>query len=171
MEQNATYWIDKLGLQKHPEGGYYREIYRSDEVIPQSALPKRFGGDRAISTSIYFLLESNDFSAFHRIKSEEIWHFYKGSSLTIYMISEDGILTTAILGDDIENQQSLQVIVPRNTWFAANVNNMNDYTLVGCTVAPGFDFHDFELADCNQLLISYPQQQGLIKKFCGNKNS
>ncbi|MCX6231337.1 MAG: cupin domain-containing protein [Bacteroidetes bacterium] len=169
MEHNATYWIEKLDLQKHPEGGYYKEIYRSDEVIPHSALPERFSGDRAYSTSIYFLLESKDFSAFHRIKSEEIWHFYKGSALNLYMISEDGILTTAILGDNIDNHETLQLIVPRNTWFAASVNKINDFTLVGCTVAPGFDFHDFELADCNQLTQIYPEHKTLIQQYCGSK--
>jgi predicted cupin superfamily sugar epimerase len=166
MEQNATYWIEKLGLQKHPEGGYYKEIYRSDEVIPHSALPKRFSGNRCFSTSIYFLLGNNDFSAFHRIKSEEIWHFYKGNSLTLYIITEEGQLIKIVLGDGIENGEAFQVVIPRNSWFAAVLNHKNSFTLVGCTVAPGFDFQDFELGDHKALKENFPQHSDLLDLYC-----
>ncbi len=165
MEKEASYWIEKLGLQKHPEGGYYKEVYRSDETIPQHSLPTRFKSNRCFSTSIYFLLEKDNFSAFHRIQSEEIWHFYKGSSLSLYIITEDGILTIQQLGDNPEKDEHLQMVVPRNAWFAAHVNIANSYTLVGCTVAPGFDFNDFELANCDRLIVAFPQHTEIIKKM------
>jgi uncharacterized protein len=168
MNPTAAYWIAKLHLQPHPEGGYFREIYRSDEVIAQSALPSRFKGDRSFSTSIYFLLENEQFSAFHRINSEEIWHFYKGNSITLYIISEEGNLSTVVLGDDIDKGETLQVIIPRNCWFAAGLNQQNTFCLVGCTVAPGFDFHDFELGEYKKLKENYPQHNSLLESFCIN---
>jgi len=152
-------------LLPHPEGGFYKEAYRSDEIIAKTALPSRFKGNRCFSTSIYFLLESGSFSAFHRIKSEEIWHFYKGTSLTLYIITEDGTLTLMQLGDNIDDNEFLQIVIPRNTWFAAQVNAENSYTLVGCTVAPGFYFNDFELANCTKLCKEFPQHKELIKKL------
>ena len=168
MEQESKYWIEKLGMQKHPEGGYYKEVYRSDEIISHQTLPSRFEGDRCFSTSIYFLLESNSFSAFHRIKSEEIWHFYKGTSLTLFIITEDGRLILMQLGDNIDNGEHLQIVVPRNAWFAAQVNTNSSFTLVGCTVSPGFDFNDFELADCSKLCEEFPQYKKNIKKMTIN---
>jgi len=165
MEQKAKYWIEKLSLLKHPEGGYYKEVYRSEETILQSSLPFRFKGERCFSTSIYFLLESDDFSAFHRILSEEIWHFYKGCSLTLYVISEFGNLSLLQLGDNPDKGEQLQIIIPRNTWFAAKINANNSFTLLGCTVSPGFNFNDFELADRSNLLNEFPQHEEIIKKF------
>jgi predicted cupin superfamily sugar epimerase len=165
MEKNASDWIEKLGLLKHPEGGYFKEVYRSDETIPGSALPHRFKGNRCYSTSIYFLLESEDFSAFHRIQSEEIWHFYKGSALTLYVIDENGVLSLKHLGEIIDDKTEFQIVIPRNTWFAAKVDMNNSYALVGCTVAPGFDFSDFELADCSELCNLFPQHKLTIHKF------
>lgn len=163
MIRNSTYWIEKLKLQKHPEGGYYKEIYRSDELITADSLPDRFAGDRCFSTSIYFLLENEDFSAFHKIKSEEIWHYYQGDSLTIFTIDDHGILNNYKLGCIPENNEHLQVVVPRNTWFAAKLNNKTTFSLLGCTVAPGFDFNDFELAKRDSLIRLFPQHTGIIK--------
>ena len=165
MEHTSAFWIEKLCLQKHPEGGYYKEAYRSDESISHLSLPSRFKEDRCISTAIYFLLENDNFSAFHRIKSDEIWHFYKGSSLTLYIITEDGCLTKLQLGDNPLNGEDFQITVPCNSWFAAHVNAKKSFTLLGCTVAPGFDFNDFELADCKNLCKEYPQYESIIKEF------
>ncbi|RMF60538.1 MAG: cupin domain-containing protein [Calditrichaeota bacterium] len=161
----AGYWIDILKLQPHPEGGYYREIYRSNEIVKKEHLPERFNGDRCLATSIYFLLEGNDFSSFHRLKSDEIWNFYTGSSLTIYSIHPNGILTQIFLGDDYEAGEVFQAVVPAGCWFAARVNVSNSYSLVGCTVAPGFEFDDFELGKREQLLKQFPQHQQLIRQF------
>ena len=160
--KDANYWINHLQLLKHPEGGYYKEVYRSDELINQNHLPQRFNGDRCFCTSIYFLLHKNDFSAFHRIKSDETWHFYQGTSLTLYMIDENGVLTSSLLGDNPENNERLQITIPQNAWFAAEVNDKSSYTLTGCTVAPGFDFADFELGKRNELLNLFPQHKEII---------
>ena len=163
MNRNASYFIQKLDLIKHPEGGYYRESYRSHEIIHKEALPKQFNGNRVFSTAIYFLLESNDFSSFHRIKSDEIWHFYTGSSLTIYEIDSNGLLKITILGNT--DNSYLQHAIPADTWFATEVIDENSYSLIGCTVAPGFDFDDFELGKRNALLQKFPQHTDSILKF------
>ena len=158
----AEYWIDQLQLLAHPEGGFYRETYRASEVIPTSGLPQRFRDVRNFSTAIYFLLRSADRSIFHRIKSDELWHFYAGSSLSIYVFYK-GELVVYTLGSALEKNQSLQIVIPANCWFGAKVNEGNSYVLAGCTVAPGFDFNDFELADRSALLKEFPQHQKIIE--------
>lgn len=165
MSKTAEYYIEKLILQKHPEGGAFAEIYRSGETVNADALPGRFGGDRSFSTSIFFLLDGSEISAFHKIKSDEIWHFYDGSAVTIYYIEKDGTLTTKTLGKDLENGEAFQVVVPKNCWFAAEVNDKNSFVLVGCTVSPGFDYRDFELAGREQLIEKYPGHKELIEKL------
>ena len=155
MSTEAQYWIEQLALLPHPEGGYYKETYRSQEEINSGSLPTRFNGARNFSTAIYFLLSSEDRSLFHRIKSDELWHFHKGSSLSIYVLSDNGI-KIHLLGDNPVKGESLQVTIPANTWFGAQVNEPDSYTLAGCTVAPGFDFNDFELAKRDELLHEFP---------------
>lgn len=162
--KTAKYWIEKLELQKHPEGGYYREIYLSDEVVPQIGLPAGFRGERSFATSIYYLLEGNDFSAFHRIKSDEIWHYYAGSSAIEILSLEKGTLKRYLVGNDPDLGQTFQVIVPKNTWFAARLHNPEGYALAGCTVSPGFHFDDFELAD-NKLIGEFPELKEEIVPF------
>jgi predicted cupin superfamily sugar epimerase len=158
----AEYWIEQLHLQAHPEGGFYRETYRSQEFIPRTGLPERFSTDRNVSTAIYFLLRSQDRSLFHRIKSDEMWHFYAGGSLSIFVLKE-GKLSIMTLGEEIGKGQSLQIVVPANCWFGAKVNEIDSYTLAGCTVAPGFDFQDFELADRSTLLKEFPSYKSVIE--------
>ena len=165
---DSKYWIKKLSLQKHPEGGYFKEIYRSNESISNYSLPDRFDGDRCFATSIYFLLEKNNFSAFHRIKSDEIWHFYQGESITIYTIDNSGNLKNHKLGNNPENEEELQVVIPRNTWFAAILNKQDSFALVGCTVSPGFNFNDFELAKRELLINLFPQHKEIIEKLTIN---
>ena len=162
---NAEYWIKNLGLKRHPEGGYFNETYRSSEVILKHALPARFNGDRVFSTCIYFLLNKKEFSGFHAIQQDELWHFYEGSSLTIHIIDQKGAYSTLKLGRNIENGDSFQAVVRAGCWFAATVNNTKAYALVGCTVAPGFDFADFEMADRNKLIALYPEHRGIIEKY------
>lgn len=159
--KSAAYWIKKLELQKHPEGGYYREIYLSDDIVPQTGLPAGFRGERSFATSIYYLLEGNDFSAFHRIKSDEIWHFYTGSSAIEILLLEKGKLKKYLVGNNPEQGETFQVIVPKNTWFAARLQNPEGYALAGCTVSPGFHFEDFELAG-KQLLKEFPELEDEI---------
>ncbi len=156
--------IDYLELKSHPEGGWYRENYRSDEEIPENGLPKRYGGKRSFGTAIYFMLEKSDFSAFHRVKSDEIWHYYAGSSVIIHQISSEGKYISVQLGSDIESGQQFQYTVPAGRWFAAETFG-GAFSLVGCTVAPGFDFADFEMADRETLLKSYPEHSRLISRL------
>lgn len=162
--QPPTYWIDHLHLQPHPEGGFYRETYRSTEKIPVDGLPSRFFGPRNLSTAIYFLLRAQDKSLFHRIKSDELWHFHAGDSLHIHLLSEKGLITHQ-LGPNMEQGDSLQIVIPANHWFGAVVASPGRYTLAGCTVAPGFDFKDFELADRAKLLEEFPMHQEIIAKL------
>ena len=145
--KQAKYWIEKLELEKHPEGGWFKEIYRSSDIISRRALPNDFNGDRNCSTSIYYLLENEDFSSFHRIHSDEIWHYYMGSSSIEIISIQQGELKRQLLGNDPDSNQNLQIVVPKNTWFAAQLVLRKGYALVGCTVSPGFHFNDFELAD------------------------
>lgn len=162
--KTAAYWIEKLNLEKHPEGGWYNEVYRSEDVVPESGLPEGFNGERNFSTSIYFLLEGNDFSAFHRIKSDEICHYYAGTSAIEIISIELGTFRKQLLGSNLENDERLQVVAPKNTWFAARLQNQEGYALAGCTVSPGFHFDDFELAD-EKLTDEFPELKDEIVPF------
>lgn len=165
MAKNAAYWIEKLRLEPHPEGGYYRQTYRASLLLPQLALPPQFTGMRAASTAIYFLLKGDDFSAFHRLHSDELWHFYIGGSLLVHIIDEDGRYSEIQLGSDPEAGEVLQAVVKGECWFASQVRDNKSFALVGCTVAPGFDFADFELAKREELGRRYPQHRELIEKM------
>ena len=158
--------IKQYNLQRHPEGGWYKETYKSNENILAASLPERFGGSRAFSTAIYFLLEQGNFSAFHRIKSDECWHFYAGDPLLVYVIQENGALDIISLGNDIEKGQIFQYVVPANCWFASRPAPGSNFCFVGCTVAPGFDFADFELADVAILSALYPEHEDIIRELC-----
>jgi len=164
VTKSAEYWIRKLGLKPHPEGGYYRETYRSDERII-SGLPERFSGKRSFSTAIYFLLNRKNVSRFHKLKSDELWHFYAGSPLTIHIISPSGEYSEIELGPNPNKKQNFQCVIKRNHWFGAIVNNGKGFTLVGCTVAPGFDFSDFELASREELISLCPGRKAIIEKL------
>ncbi len=164
MIRSARYWIRKLGLKPHPEGGYYRETYRSDERIV-SGLPGRFHGTRSFSTAIYFLLTGKNVSRLHRLQSDELWHFYAGSPLSIHIINTAGKYSSIMLGPDPGGKQVFQCVVRRNHWFGASIDNGKGYALAGCTVAPGFDFADFELADRKKLLRLYPGRKAVIEKL------
>lgn len=159
----AKYWVEKLKMQSHPEGGFFAETYRSDELIDKNSLPKRFSGDRNFSTGIYFLLESHHFSAFHRIQSDEMWHFYAGDALNVYYIDNEGNMQLIKLGNNPEKGEVFQAVVPAGVWFGSKPAVENSYSLVGCTVAPGFDFADFEMPDRQTLLQEFPQHETIIK--------
>ncbi len=158
--------IQAYQLQPHPEGGWYKETYKSKESIPHEALPERFLGSRAFSTAIFFLLEQGNFSAFHRIRSDECWHFYAGDPLEVFMLSEEEGLSIITLGQAPEKGQLFQYVVPANCWFASRPLSSSNYSFVGCTVAPGFDFADFELADASSLIEQFPQHKELISQLC-----
>ncbi|MCK9212102.1 MAG: cupin domain-containing protein [Ignavibacteriaceae bacterium] len=167
---NAKYWIHKLDLLKHPEGGYYKEIYRSEEVIPIEALPDRYLDKRNVSTSIYFMLDKEQVSHFHKLQSDEIWHFYEGSSLIIHLINEAGNYSSQKLGRNLDEGEVLQFVIPKFSWFAAEVNDKKSFSLIGCTVAPGFDFADFELAKREELIKQFPLLKKVVEQFTANIN-
>ncbi len=157
--------ISKFDLTKHPEGGYFKETYRSEGIIENKNLPNKFQGNRNFSTSIYFLLTSEKFSAFHKINQDEIWHFYRGSSLKLHMISPQGAYSFIIIGNNIEANETPQFVVPAGYWFAAEVINSDSYSFTGCTVAPGFDFNDFILPKRKELIELFPKYKNIITRL------
>jgi predicted cupin superfamily sugar epimerase len=161
----AQYYIDKLGLTIHPEGGAFKETYRSDLIVPKHALPGAFQGSRNASTTIYFLLEEGQFSAFHQIASDEGWHFYDGEPLTVYEIRLDGKLIIHKLGRNLEAGETFQCMIKAGSWFGSRCEIENGFSLVGCTVAPGFDFVDFSLADRKELTRQFSQHAVLIESL------
>jgi len=165
VDKNAQYWIDRLSLSPHPEGGYFRVTYQSSLTIVQDALPSVFHGNRSASTAIYFLLAEKDFSAFHRIASDELWHFYAGSALIVYVVDPEGNCSELHLGDGFEAGEVFQAVVKAGCWFASRLKNPGGFALVGCTVAPGFDFADFEMAKRSELIGIYPEHRALIEEL------
>jgi uncharacterized protein len=166
MRPSPNYLIDYLHLMPHPEGGYFREAYRATGSIPRKVLPTGFTGDRNFSTAIYFLLEKGDFSAFHRIRSDECWHFYEGGTLLIHVIAENGRYQCIRLGRNLQEGDVFQVVVPAGAWFASEPAEGSAFSLVGCTVAPGFDFEDFEMAKGQSLAENFPDHHTLIRRLC-----
>jgi uncharacterized protein len=160
----AQQWIQRLQLQPHPEGGWYRQTYRATLTLPHPALPSH-AGDRAASTAIYFLLAGDQFSAFHRLRSDEVWHFYAGSELIVHVIEHGGTYSEILLGNDMQAGQQFQAVVPSGCWFGSSLRHPDTYALVGCTVAPGFDFADFEMAKRAELIAHYPQHRAMIERL------
>jgi len=160
---SAGYWINTLELQPHPEGGHYRETYRAGGRIPATGRPGDCDGPRAYSTAIYFLLQGREISSLHRLKSDELWHFYTGATLTLHLLDPRGGHHQIRLGDDPTTGSSFQACIPAGTWFGAMVDDPASFTLVGCTVAPGFDFTDFELGRRQALRQQFPQHADIIK--------
>ena len=154
---SASEVISALNLSPHPEGGYFKETYRSAGVI--SDLQRNY------STAIYFLLTKGDKSHLHRIKQDEVWHFYLGGPLRLCMISPEGEYEEVILGQNILNGEYLQYIVPAGWWFGATPAENVEWSLVSCTVSPGFDFADFEMADKKKLIAQFPHLDNFIHEF------
>ncbi|MBN1555042.1 MAG: cupin domain-containing protein [Phycisphaerae bacterium] len=163
---NAQTIIETLGLAPLPwEGGYYRETYRAEESVAATALPNRYGGERPFGTAIYYLLTPETISALHRVKSDEIFHFYLGDPVTMFLISPDGQSKTVTLGSDIAAGQQVQFAVPKFTWQGAVLNDGGKFALMGTTVSPAFDFDDFELAGRETLLAEFPNHRDWILKL------
>lgn len=152
---NKHDFIESLKLIPHPEGGYYFETYKSDLSVE----------NKKLYTSIYFLLEAGNISHFHRIKSDELWYFHAGYTLTIHMIFEDGKYEAVKLGLDVKNGEVPQFLVPKNTVFASTVEGENEWSLVGCMVSPGFTFEEFELFTQDELKVRYPEHTNIIEKY------
>jgi hypothetical protein len=163
--KNAKYWVENLDLISHPEGGWFRETYRSAETVERSALDPRYNGPRRFCTGIYFLLEGRDFSAFHRLKSDEIWCFHDGCPLKVWVISPGGELAEYLMGTDTCSEQAPQLVIRAGSWFAATPEDPHSFTLFGCFVTPGFEFDDFELAHSDALSARYPQHAHLIRMY------
>ncbi len=157
--------VKKLDLLPHPEGGYYKETYRSEGTIAQACLSPDFSDERNMATGIYFLIEKGNFSALHKIKSDETWHFYYGDALEVIEINEQGDLTITKIGSNILKGETFQYTVKANTWFGSRVYGSGNFSLVGCTVYPGFDFNDFELAKRDDLIKVFPKHQTIITEL------
>ena len=154
--------IRKLGLEPHPERGYYRQTYRASFEV-QSQRP---GGSRAASTAIYFLVTAQEPTTFlHRLVSDEIFHLYDGGPLEILRLFEDGGWDVAVLGMNLDEGERPQIVIPAGTWFGTELRAGASHCLVGCTVAPGFDFADFELAHGPELQARYPAASDRIRRM------
>lgn len=143
----AEHWIRHLDLRPHPEGGCFKEVYRSGERIARAALPERYSGDRVFGTSIYYLLKSGQVSRRHRLQSDEIWHHYEGSAVEVTVYDAAGKPEIHRLGKDPARGEAPQLVVPHGRWFEARLADTDPaaYVLIGCTVCPGFEFEDFEI--------------------------
>jgi uncharacterized protein len=170
IEKNAQYWVTSLGLSPHPEGGFYKSSFDS-EVFISGIGEINEDSKRKLFTSIYFLLRSNDISHFHRLKSDELWYYHGGSSLTIHIIDESGEYKEVKLGLNLEKGELPQILVPKNTIFGSSVFEADTFSLVGCMVSPGFDFEDFELFYQEDLLKEYPEHEQIIKKMAYKSKS
>jgi predicted cupin superfamily sugar epimerase len=153
----STDWIQALGLIPHPEGGYYREFYRSSHVLSESSLPEGFRGERDLGSVIHYMLTKNDFSAFHRLRSDEIWHFHHGSAFLIHIISPEGDYRRLKLGLDVHVGEVPCIAIPAGSFFGAEVAEENSYALASCTVMPGFSFEDFQMPSRDKLLAKFPK--------------
>ena len=165
MSRDAGYWIEKLGLEAHPEGGHYRQTYRADLTLAKKSLPEEFTGARAASTAIYFMLEGEEFSALHRLRSDEVWHFYVGAPLVVHTIGRDGDYSEILLGNDPEVGELPQAVVKAGCWFGSRVRDGMGFALVGCTVAPGFEFEDFEMGKREELVQAHPEHRKMIEQL------
>lgn len=169
--------IDRFQLIPHPEGGHYRETHRDSVRVARLIGPVSPGGEtgaiaRSASTCIYYMLCDGAYSAWHRIRSDEIWHFYAGDPLDVHVIDATGQLVTHRLGNAlVDDDAAFQVIVPSGCWFSAECSKLagdvdsTAFAFVGCTVAPGFEFSDFELADVDALAAKYPNHTAIIRRL------
>jgi len=155
---NPEMIIEQLGLQKHPEGGWFSEIYRSNEIIQKASLPARYSDDHCFSTSIYFLLKSGEISMFHRLKSDEIWHFYSGDPLRLILLYPDGSSKDVIMGNEPLKGQHVQFVIPAGVWQAGHMIDGGRYSLYGCTMSPGFTADMFEGGTREHLMSLYPER-------------
>lgn len=153
---------EKFNLIAHPEGGFFCEVYRSDEIIDKKALPERYSSQRSFGTSIYFLLDGENISNFHRLKSDEFWYFHCGSTIEIHIIYENGTYDIKKLGINILDGDIPSVLLPRGCWFGAKLINQSSYGFVSCAVFPGFDFADFELAKREELINLFSEHKEII---------
>jgi uncharacterized protein len=156
--RTAAEWIRVLGLVPHPEGGHYRETYRAAATVTVPGFP----GPRAVSTAIYFLLQAPEISVLHRLRSDELWHYHVGAPLRVSELTREGVLREHRLGVNVEAGEQPQAVIPAGSWFGARVAADTGFTLVSCTVAPGFDFADLELGARAALRERYSRHAAII---------
>ena len=164
MLQEVQKWIDRLDLQPHPEGGFFKETYRSELELAAEDMGMSASGSRNLCTGIYYLLSGEDFSALHRIQSDEMWHFYAGAALRVEGIHPDGTRQDWVLHNS-PTLGSPQAIVPAGTWFGSRLVDPQGFALVGCTVSPGFDFADFEMGSRQDLMAVFPEHRAWIQSL------
>ncbi|MCU9534395.1 cupin domain-containing protein [Streptococcus sp. CSL10205-OR2] len=157
MTKSVAEWVTSLNMKTHPEGGYFREIEKSHDKIQID------GKERSLFTSIYFLLEKENPSHFHRLTADEIWYYHEGQPLTVHMITPEGTYEKVLLGKDMSKNEVLQYRVPKGTIFGSTVEE--GFALVSCMVSPGFEFEDFELFSREELLAQYPEYEVIIKQL------
>jgi uncharacterized protein len=158
--------IKLYNMKPHPsEGGYYVESYRSGELISKSSLPDRYDSDKSHSTAIFYLLTPDTQSVLHRLKSDEIYHFYLGDPVQMVLIHPNGSTKVLFLGHDIQAGQFVQAFVPAGMWQGAYLLEGGEFALMGTTVAPGFDFSDIEVGVRSELLEQYPQHKDFIMRL------
>jgi len=154
---------DLLKLQPLPlEGGFFAEVYRSICKLPSSALPRGYPNERSLSTAIYYLLTPESFSAMHRLRGDEVYHFYLGDPVEMLLLKPDGSAEAILVGSDIAAGMHLQHVVVGGTWQGARLAPGGQFALMGTTMAPGFDPADFELGNRDQLSVQYPRYSPLI---------
>jgi predicted cupin superfamily sugar epimerase len=165
MDLKAAQIIEKFNLEPHPEGGFYKRVFESKSKIRQEYLPPAFTGDRAFLTSIYYVISKGQFSAFHKLKQDEIWHLYSGGPVLVHKIDAKGVLDTVVLGHDYVAGQVPHVEFRPGTVFAAELTPHTDFAFLGCSVSPGFEFSDMQLCPTADLLSKYPSHKDLIVRL------
>ena len=163
--KKAEHWIQHLDLKPHPEGGFYKEMYRSNIEVSGKELPVGYHSQRRLATSIYYLLRSEDISRLHRLRSDELWYFHTGSTVTVYYIDTEGKKHKNLLGNNPDKAEHLSVLIPGGTLFCAEVAEPESFGLVSCVVTPGFEFEDFEMFEKDDLIQAFPKHLELIEKF------
>ncbi len=171
MSAGVEHWIAALGLSPHPEGGWFRETWRSPEQVPRAGLPERFDGPRSLGTAIVYLLGEGGHSRFHRLRADEVWHLYDGGPLHLHLLEPGRGARRIVLGRDVARGETLQCVVPHGTWFGAEVPAGAGHALAGCTVSPGFEFGDFEMASRAALLAGFPAERALIERLTDGEAS
>ena len=154
--------IELLGLEPHPEGGFFAETYRAALTLPEDGLPPEYGGPRAAGTAIYYMIRPDSPSRMHRVRSDEVYHFYLGDPAELLLLEPHGEGRTITLGPDLAAGQRPQAVVPGGVWQGCRVLPGGEFALLGATVAPGFDYADFELADGDTLMKAYPEHAGAL---------
>lgn len=163
--ETAEHWIQRFGLKPHPEGGYYAETYRSNLAIDTCCLGSAYDGRRSACTAIYYMLVGTQFSTMHRLRSDELWCYHLGAPLSIHLLTIEDGHTEITLGTDLEKGHRPQIVVPAGTWFGAKVGNPEAFSLMGCIMAPGFEFSDLEIGEREELIRRFPSQRSIIEEL------